>query len=65
MIRVHAELVTGEDSLPSLQTATFSLLTHIAEGERETETKFSGVCVCVPFFWLPHGISCSWAWDQI
>ena len=40
-IRVHAGLVPGEDSLPGLQTAAFSLLSHVAG--RERETKFSGV----------------------
>lgn len=45
MIGVHAGLVPGEDSLPGLQTATFSILSHRAGGEREEtqgETKFSG-----------------------
>lgn len=34
-VRMLADLVPGEDSLPFLQTAVFLLYPHIAEKERE------------------------------
>ena len=34
---MHPGLIPGEDSLPGLQTTAFSLLSHTAGGERETE----------------------------